>query len=93
MATEQQDLIPDLDDVTPRVKRAANQYKRASEEKSAALSTFKAKHDNLIEVMIDEECYACPVELGGVRKIIRLEDHHKLKIDTAKQAPEAEADE
>ena len=90
MATEQQDLIPDLDDVPPRLKRAANQYKKASEEKSAAGSTFNAKRDNLIEVMIEEECYACPVELGGVRKIVRLEDHHKLKIDTPKKSPEAD---
>ena len=87
---EQLDLIPNLSDIPAPVKRAANAYKKASEEKSQASSKFKGKKENLIALMQEHKVAAVPIDLGGVRKIIRLEDEPKIHLTLPPKPVEAE---
>jgi hypothetical protein len=87
---EQQDLIPDLDNVPAVVKRAATAYKNASEEKSAASDKHKAKKANLIALMEEHDVPAVAVELGGVRKMLVLSEEPKISTKPIVKSPEAE---
>lgn len=88
-AQVEQEQLFETDAATPRVKRAASAYKTASEEKSKASAQYQAKKDALITLMIDDNVPVVFVELGGVRKAIRLTQEDKLRIEPTAKPPEA----
>lgn len=87
----QQDLIEGgiHVDIPEAVQTAATDFKNASVAKSKASAKFNGKRDNLIELMREHKIESVPIELGGVSKVIRLEDLAKLKIESPKKSPEA----
>ena len=72
------------------VKKLATKYKTKSEEKSQANTAFKTAETALIEGMVEHDCSSVPIEIGGVRKVIELNEVHKLKQRAAEEPPEAQ---
>jgi hypothetical protein len=78
-----------VDDVPQQVKRKATAYRKAIAEKNDGLAAFNTAKDNLIESMKEHDCEACMVEVDGKRKIVRLTQEDKIKIEKPVNPPEA----
>ncbi len=85
-------LLFDPHKIAPKGKRLASVFKETSEAKSMATGSHKTARENLIEWMRETGTLRVPVELGGVRKIIRLEEEDKLVIESAAEPPKAADD-
>lgn len=83
-------VLFETDKIPAKVKRAATQYKTASEEKSAALAKFNGAKEALIDLMKVNNCPRVVIELAGVRKVIRLDEKDIIKIEAAAEAPEVQ---
>lgn len=75
--------------IAPKGKRLASIYKETSETKSTATGAAKTAKDNLIVWMRESGTLRVPVELGGVRKILVLQEEDKIVIETAAEPPKA----
>ncbi len=82
-------LLFDPHKIAPKGKRLASIFKETSEAKSSATGAHKAAKETLIDWMRETGTLRIPVELGGVRKIIRLEEEDKLVIESAAEPPKA----
>jgi len=82
-------LLFDPHKIPAKGKKLASIYKETSELKSKATGDHKTAKTNLLEWMRESGHTKIPVELGGVRKLLVLEEEDKIKIETAAKPPEA----
>lgn len=78
-----------IDNTPERVKKFAEKYRASLTAHNRGLQKMNTDKDNLIEVMKEEDCQFCVVEVGGKRKVVRLVEEPKIKIEKPVDPPQA----